>query len=72
MPEYLSVTQFAKLHGLDTANIRKLIKHGRLPEATKIGSQWCIPADTPKPEDRRVKSGQYRGWRKKDNENSDT
>ena len=64
MSEYLSVTQFSKLHNIDQSNIRKLIASGRIP-AIKIGSQWAIPADTPAPEDKRVKSGKYRNWRKK-------
>lgn len=64
MTEYLSVTEYGKLHGLDGGFVRKLIAQARIP-AVKIGNQWAIPADTPKPEDKRVKSGEYRGWRKK-------
>jgi excisionase family DNA binding protein len=64
MAEYFSVTQFAKLHGMDVGRIRLLISQGRIP-AIKVGNQWCIPADTPRPEDRRVKSGKYKNWRKK-------
>lgn len=62
--EYLSVTQFAELHGMDAGRIRLLISQGRIP-AVKIGNQWAIPADTPRPEDKRVKSGKYKDWRKK-------
>lgn len=60
---YLSVSEFGKKHGIDRATINRLIKAGRIP-AVKVGKQWCIPADTPRPEDRRVKTGKYRGWRK--------
>ena len=70
MHEYLSVTQFSALHGLDGGYVRKLIAQGRIP-AIKIGSQWAIPADTPAPEDKRVKSGKYRNWRKKSEEPSE-
>lgn len=62
--EYLSVTQFCAKYGLYTSNVRKLIADGRIP-AIKIGNQWAIPADAKPPEDRRVKSGKYRDWRKK-------
>lgn len=62
--EYLSVTQFCEKYGLYSGNVRKLIADGRIP-AIKIGNQWAIPAGTPPPEDRRVKSGKYRDWRKK-------
>lgn len=65
MSEYLSVSEFAKLHGKDPGNIRRLILAGRLP-AIKIGSQWAIPADTQPPADKRVKSGKYVNWRKKE------
>lgn len=67
MPEYLSVTQFSELHNMDRGLIRKLISQGRIP-AIKIGSQWAIPADTPRPEDRRIKSGSYKNWRTKNQE----
>ena len=62
--EYLSVTQFCKKHQMDGGRVRLLISQGRIP-AAKIGNQWAIPADTQPPEDRRVKSGKYRDWRKK-------
>lgn len=64
--EYLSVSEFAELHGKDVGNIRRLIAAGRIP-AVKIGKQWAIPKDALPPEDRRVKSGKYRGWRKPKN-----
>ena len=62
--EYISVTQFAQKLGKDVGNVRKLIKDGRIP-AIKIGNQWAIPADAEPPADNRVKSGEYRNWRKK-------
>lgn len=62
--EYLSVTQFCEKFHMDGGRVRLLISQGRIP-AVKIGNQWAIPADTQPPEDRRVKSGQYRDWRKK-------
>lgn len=67
--EYLSVTEFSKLHGIDAGRIRRLIYDNRIP-AQKIGNQWVIPADTPKPEDKRVKSGKYKNWRKEKQEES--
>ena len=62
--EYLSVTEFAALHGKDVGFIRRLILAGRIP-AKKIGKQWAIPEGTELPKDARVKSGAYRNWRKK-------
>jgi excisionase family DNA binding protein len=66
MPDniYFSVTQFAKQHDLSVGRVRQMILSGRL-SAIKIGNQWAIPANTPRPEDRRVKTGKYKDWRKK-------
>jgi excisionase family DNA binding protein len=63
MTNYMSVTQFAEMHGYDRGRVNRLIAQKRIP-AIKIGNQWAIPADTPKPEDKRIKSGKYRGFRK--------
>jgi len=60
----ISVTQYAQLHGQDTGRVRRLIAQGRIP-AQKIGSQWAIEECTPWPLDQRVKTGQYKDWRKK-------
>lgn len=64
MADFLSVTEFAALHGKDPGNVRRLIQQGRIP-AQRIGNQWAIPADAQPPADRRVKSGKYKDWRKK-------
>ena len=64
MSEYLSVTQFAHTYGMDTSRVRLLIRQGRIPEAVRIGNQWAIPSDTPKPTDNRIKTGKYINWRK--------
>jgi len=63
MTGYISVSEYAEKYGLYQQNIRRLISEGRI-EASKIGNQWAIPDKEPRPEDRRVKSGRYKGWRK--------
>ena len=68
--EYLSVTQFGEKYKMNVGRIRHLISQGRIP-AIKIGNQWAIPAGTPPPEDRRVKSGMYRNWRQKQKKNGE-
>ena len=60
----LTITQYAEMHNIDRAWVWRLIKQGRI-KATKIGSTWIIPAKTPKPTDKRVKTGKYVGWRQK-------
>ena len=63
MNNFLSIAQYAQKHDLDRTWVWRLIQRGRI-RATKVGSTWVIPADEPKPEDGRVKSGNYRNWRK--------
>ena len=63
MSDFLSVTEYSAKHFLDVSYVRKKIVEGRIP-AVKIGNQWAIPADAPKPDDKRVKSGKYKNWRK--------
>lgn len=61
--EYLSVTEYAALHGKDVGNLRRMLAAGRIPGATKAGKQWIIPAGTPWPADGRVTTGKYKNWR---------
>ena len=68
MNEYISVAQYAERHGLDGGWVRRMIGEGRIA-AVKIGNQWAILADEPKPDDKRVKSGKYKDWRSKDASN---
>lgn len=64
MSEYYTVTQFAEITGKDPGNIRRLLAHGKII-GEKLGKQWVIPKGTVYPEDNRVKSGNYRNWRKR-------
>ena len=64
MSEYITVSQYAKLTGKDPGNIRRMLINGTL-QGMKMGNQWVISKETEYPEDRRVRSGDYRNWRKK-------
>ena len=63
MKEFYSVSEYAKLVNKDPGNIRRMLIKGSL-KGDKIGSQWVIPKDSPYPEDGRIKSGDYKIWRK--------
>lgn len=65
MEGYYSVSEYAKIIGKDPGHIRRMLIYGRLI-GEKIGNQWVIPQDAAYPEDNRVKSGEYRNWRKKE------
>lgn len=64
MSEYYTVSQYAKISGKDPGNIRRMLIQGTM-EGEKVGNQWLIPKDAEYPEDRRVKSGDYRNWRQR-------
>ena len=57
--KYLSVTQTAEKWGISTRRIQILCNGNRIPDAIKIGNQWAIPDNEPKPADARIKSGKY-------------
>lgn len=69
MTEYYSVTQYAEVFGKDPGNIRRMLINGSL-QGEKIGNQWIIPKSTIYPQDRRIKSGEYRNWRQRTRINS--
>lgn len=60
----ITVKEYAEKVGKAQESIRKKCQRGTLPGATKVGRDWLIPADAPYP-DARVKSGDYKNWRKK-------
>lgn len=64
MSNYISVTEYAEKYKKDPGNIRRMLIEGRM-QGFKIGKRWVIDENEPYPEDRRVKSGQYTGWRKR-------
>lgn len=57
--QYLSIRQTSEKWGISTRRIQILCKEGRVPGAIRIDYSWVIPKDTGKPEDARIKSGQY-------------
>ena len=64
MSNYYTVTEFAKRTGKDPGNIRRKLINGMI-EGEKLGNQWIIPKGTEYPMDSRVKSGEYKNWRKR-------
>ena len=64
MEDYYTVTEYAEVMGKDPGNIRRLLAYGRLI-GEKKGRQWLIPKDAVYPEDGRLRSGNYRNWRRR-------
>ena len=49
----ITATEYAKLHGKSTEQIKVFCRNGRILGATKIGRDWMIPANAPYPIDKR-------------------
>ena len=64
MDGYYTVSEYARITGKDSGNIRRNLINGLIP-GQKFGKQWAIPKDAIYPNDQRVKTGEYRNWRKK-------
>lgn len=59
----IPIAEYAAAHGVTACAIRRRCIRGTLPGAVKLGRDWFIPADQPYT-DGRVKSGEYKNWRK--------
>ena len=59
MNHVITLKEAAEKWGISERRIRILCTEGRVEGATKMGPMWVIPADSVKPEDKRVKSGKY-------------
>ncbi len=55
MPELITITEYAALHGKAASTIRHRIMRGLHPEAVKVGRDWLIPKDAPYRPDGRAK-----------------
>ncbi|SFG65437.1 hypothetical protein [Oribacterium sp. WCC10] len=63
--EYLDAREVAEKWELTVRYIQTLCRHGDIEGAIKREGKWYIPVDSEKPEDHRITSGKYKGWRKK-------
>lgn len=60
----VSLPEYAARIGKAPTSVRQKCQLGTLPGAVKIGRNWLIPADATYI-DNRVKTGEYKDWRKK-------
>ena len=63
MKGYVTISEISKKWGIGRRRINALCNEGRIEGAIKFGNTWAIPENAVKPEDKRVISGEYRGWR---------
>ena len=55
----MTINQAAELWGITDRAVRKMCLEGKIPGARKINNSWSIPDDAMRPNDQRVKSGEY-------------
>ena len=65
MEGYLSISEVAERWNLSPRRVQKMCADGQIPGVTKFGRSWVIPEGTEKPQDKRVKTGKYKDWRRK-------
>ena len=66
---YVSIREKAEEWGITPRRVQTMCAAGRIEGAGKIGNMWVIPIDAKRPIDKRVTTGKYRNWRKKQMEN---
>lgn len=62
---YISIKDVAEMWGLTPRSVRNMCATGKIQGAEKVGRDWLVPADTVRPVDKRVTSGDYKNWRNK-------
>lgn len=68
MDGYLTSKQVAEKWGITPRRVQIMCSEGLIPGASRFGKVWAIPNDAEKPNDGRITTGEYKNWRKKDNE----
>lgn len=63
---YLTIKEVAEKWDITPRRVRTLCENGRIEGAAKLGREWAIPEKAEKPIDRRITSGEYKNWRKKE------
>jgi len=64
MTDYMTTAEAAEKWGVSRQAVLKWIQRGKLSSAQRAGHAWLIPADTPKPTDRRYVDRPVRNRRK--------
>ncbi len=65
MKGYMTLKEASVKWGLSVRWINVICSQNRIPGAERMGKMWIIPEDAECPTDRRVKTGEYKGWREK-------
>jgi len=66
LEQYLTVKETAEKWNINQRTVQTMCNDGRIPNVKKFGKAWAIPEDAEKPMDKRIISGEYVNWRKKE------
>ena len=62
---YMSIKEVADKWNISPRRVRELCETGRIDGAAKVRREWAIPENVERPIDKRVTTGEYKDWRKK-------
>ena len=62
---FMTVKEASKKWGISARRITTLCDKNRIGGAVKASGVWIMPADAKKPKDARIRTGNYIGWREK-------
>lgn len=63
---YKTIKELALEWDVNPRTIQTMCADGRIQGAVKFGRDWAVPANVKRPSDKRVVSGKYKDWRKKE------
>ena len=61
---YMSVQEASEKWELTNRMVQKMCADGKIEGVLKFGKSWAIPEDAEKPVDKRIRNGEWIGYRK--------
>ena len=63
---FISAKEYAAKYDLHPRTVQLWCADGKIEGAYKFGAAWAIPDEAPRPDDKRMKSGEWVGYRKRE------
>lgn len=67
--EYISAKEYAAKYRLHPRTVQLWCAKGKIEGAYKFGASWAVPDKAPRPSDKRLKTGEWVGYRKRERNN---
>ena len=62
---YMTVSEAAEKWSINKRTVQIMCADNKIDGVSRFGKSWAIRSDAEKPDDKRVKTGNYKKWRKK-------